>query len=689
MRFLRGLIKTLVVLLLVVLIPILVWWIPNRIDEKPTLMAQQWLQLPKHTVPDADNAWLYMQGLGAAENDDPVALGRRRVDAYEAREKLVQRPPMSAEQAALDKDALPFQFNVEDKAKTGLDCAVTDRDCIAWALRQSAELAKLEQTNSVRLQRLEKLIGMTGFEEVSTPSSEQPIPAIVPDGQLFRDLILRDLSDVTRRGDALSRLMRAIAFYRLVDEQAQSLEMKGAAERWLTTYASLLDSARDHFRAGSLDPAFDDAMASVLQAPTVAQRDFELPLRRRAIGLMHELSKTILGPIDTLRYCKSTPKNTCLTQWLMAQAYEPQATANLLTRFLDVEWDMYKADPRDLPDVQKRFGTLWEENSTLSDSMKQNLHAMAYNFTGKVLVLIAWPGMSEIFLRHDREARRRMFLIKTAALKQGVLAQDMPAFLATQPDALRNPYTGEPFAWNAAFSEMHFEPKSKSWQREDLAVPYPAPVKNPVVLCNTTLHIRLYGDVKSSGAANVMQVFSCAAGMRNAMTGMQLISPVLTDKTDDGSFGLMLGHEFHVRGIGVAETAGKIDVRVYMDDGGTWRGYAAEDVDLEDTMVMMHRVGHDAGPEFFVSITRVPEKALQVQARDIPIRQLAEDIARAAQIRVHNIDLLPATNITEYLDSVPASEALDTLIGSSGLELKELGEKRYAFQRTVQGKAAP
>ncbi len=74
-------------------LPPLAWLAWNRIEEAPNADALHWGNPPVREVADAHNAWLYLLGIGAAEGDDPVAFGRRRVDAYVAR---ARRDPMAA-----------------------------------------------------------------------------------------------------------------------------------------------------------------------------------------------------------------------------------------------------------------------------------------------------------------------------------------------------------------------------------------------------------------------------------------------------------------------------------------------------------------------------------------------------------------------------------------------------------------
>src|SRR6185436_16596373 len=84
-RPLRTVLKVFGWILFLLILPPLAWFTYNRIDESPSADARRWANQPRREVKDADNGWLYLYGIGAAEGDDPIALGRRRADAYTAR----------------------------------------------------------------------------------------------------------------------------------------------------------------------------------------------------------------------------------------------------------------------------------------------------------------------------------------------------------------------------------------------------------------------------------------------------------------------------------------------------------------------------------------------------------------------------------------------------------------------------
>lgn len=467
-RLLRFALKSLLVLLALVLVPLLALWIYNRFDEAPTQSAERWFAPVQHTVPDAENAWLYMLGFHAAENDDPIALGRRRLDAYEARMTQRGTLPPSAEEQILKPDPLAFQQNDAQGNKVDF-CDPDERDCLGWSKTAADQLTQLERANALLLRRYETLLGMSRIEELSTPSSDEPLPDTGNEVALYRSLILRDLANPATRTDALQRMARVVAFWQRVEAPAPSRIMKMIAERTHERYLRILDGLIDQSGAKGLD-ALHDVIDVVLRAPTPAQREWEPTLHREALFFRTTFDKEIFpGPIDALRYCQSH----CLQRWLIAQFYAPQATRNLYARLWDAVLEVHNGDPRNMSEASARVSQVVESATPLTDSATEMMRRMAYNVTGKILTIVAFPAYAEYLdIQHDTEALRRMLLLKISALKEHIPAQKMPEFLAQRRDTLGDPYTGEPFAWDAAAREIRFAPKAKKWKKASFAVAY-------------------------------------------------------------------------------------------------------------------------------------------------------------------------------------------------------------------------
>ncbi|MEO8673282.1 MAG: hypothetical protein ABI411_18355, partial [Tahibacter sp.] len=469
--------KSLLVLLVIVLVPLLGLWIFNRIDESSTRSAERWFAPTPHTLPDAENAWLYMLGFGAAENEDPIAFGRRRLDAYEARITQHGPHPASAEEEALKADPLAFQSK-DAKGNTVEFCDPDTTDCLSWAKTEVTALGDLERANALLLARYDTLLGMIRVDDLATPSLDDTFPDTNKEANLYRSLILRDLSNPATRANALQRMARVIAFWRHMEEPAQGLIMKAIADRTQERYLRILDALIHQSGESGLN-ALHEVIDVALRAPTPAQREWEPVLHREALQFGLTLDRSVFtNPIDAARYCEKD----CLKQWLIAQFYTRQATRNLYARLWDAVLVVHNGEPKDMSAANARVSEIVESAMPLTASAKQTLRRMAYNATGEILTVIALPAYAEyINNQHDTEALRRMLLLKIAALKEHVSAQKMPEFLAQRGDTLSNPYTGEPFEWDTAKHEIHFDAKSKKWKVINFGVSYVAESGGAVV----------------------------------------------------------------------------------------------------------------------------------------------------------------------------------------------------------------
>jgi hypothetical protein len=467
-RVLRFALKALLVLFALVLVPLVTLWIYNRFDEAPTEAAEHWFAPMPHTVPDAENAWLYMLGFHAADNDDPIVLGRKRLNAYEARMMQRQELPISAEEQALKPNPLAFQQNDAQGNKVEF-CEPEDHDCLDWAKGAADRLTELERANALLLRRYDDLLGMQRIDELSTPSSDDPQPDTSKEAALYRSLILRDLANPATRADALRRIVRVVAFWQNAEAPAPNLIVKVLAERTRERYMRVLDGLVNQSGAKGLD-SLHDVIDVVLRAPTAAQREWEPLQHRQALQFRTVLDKEMFaGPIDAFRYCQSH----CLRGWLIAQLFAPQATRNLFARLWDATLEENDADPRNIADAKAHYAQILASATPLNDSAKEMLRRMTYNLSGKVVTTTAMPDYSDyLYMQHDTEALRRMLLLKVSALKERTPAQKMPEFLAQQRDTLCDPYTGEAFIWDNAAHEIRFVPKSKRWKKDFFAVSY-------------------------------------------------------------------------------------------------------------------------------------------------------------------------------------------------------------------------
>ena len=476
-RLRRFAIKSVVVLLAIVIVPAFGLWIYNRFDERPTAESTHWFAPIDHSVADRENAWLYMIGIGAGAADDPIIRGRQIVDAFETREASPMLLPPSDEEKALKIDPLPFVSTNAGNKKIDIFCNLDSDDCLAWARKNEEDLNWLETANAIRLRRFETMLGMTKFDELSTPANDSPLPDISSDDALYRALILRDIGEPSKHADAVRRLNQVAAFWRRIEEPAPGLLMKSLADHGRERCVRILDAFANILR-GSDENSLAAGAGTILQAPTAAQEQWEFVFRNEAVRFDRVIDKSIFaGPIDAARYCQSR----CFMSWVMAQFFERQATRNLSAQVWDALLAVHMADPRDIPAAQKRLDEVFEAITPLTESGNESMRRISYNGVGRVLVSISLPAFSDyLYAQHDVEDLRRIVSIKISAMQEQIPTARMAQFLSAQPESLRDIYTGEPFAWEPVSKEIRFVPKSKKWKQSYFAVSYRTAPLRPI-----------------------------------------------------------------------------------------------------------------------------------------------------------------------------------------------------------------
>lgn len=475
----RGVLRFLLRALVIPLIPIAIWLIVICIqfDEAPTAEAVRWGQPYEHKVADADNAWLYLLGIGAAENDDPIALGRRRVDTYEARIWRTPRPPADAAETALFNDPVPYRK--PDLARDGADtlCPIRTTDCVTWAAQHGAMLERLVEGNRVLLRRYEQLLAMHQWNEVATVTVTEPIPDAGITNLYLNQLAYRIQSGEDARA-VTARLVQVVTFWRRVAEQSQSLFSKRIAFTFIEYSQRLLDSI-----AGRSSPAQLRAIRGntevILAAPSAAQMNLEILAKWHFLFMDDALREAFPGFVVALRRCFAPAEVSCgqsTLNVLFGVAYLPQATRNDGARRATAMAQILAAPAAEQEAVfeANRSVLVSKQDLREGNELYGSYFSWGYNITGKIMQIVGQVEFLNDSRRiHDQEALRRMLVIKLDALQRKVPVGAMPDFLAAQPAALRDPYSGQPFGWDPDLKIITYTPAAtKYWKRERLEFGY-------------------------------------------------------------------------------------------------------------------------------------------------------------------------------------------------------------------------
>lgn len=463
---------------ILVLGPFLVWWIANRIDERPTAEALDYAAPSPRQVADADNAWLMLVGIGAAPDADPIQLGRRRVDRIEARYQQVPSPPPDADEVALFTDAVAAVG--PDAAVDGFDelCSSHEVDCITWAGSNQGALYRLQEVNALRLARSEAALKLPGWQAHyrEVPGLQRPDFTVLA---LQRNLLALELSRtatsmpanaVPIASTALERMADVVDFWHRVLGQPQDLGSTLLAMRQIELYQRLADQwvSRRVASAG----AREDAALDRILAPLPGPIDWHEAMR----GEYQYAAKFIGDEFDSsLRFwqvCKAADaRQGCIQTFLMYSSVAPQATLNLRARHLAIMESVLEAEPANIDAAHAEAGPALEETFLDFNDTGRLLRQFAYNPAGRILAQAAIPVFDWGRRLHDQENLRRMIVLKRRAQEQRWSRMAMPGFLEEQPVELRNSLTGAPFGWDAETGEITYVPSaSKYWKSPELRV---------------------------------------------------------------------------------------------------------------------------------------------------------------------------------------------------------------------------
>ncbi|MEG0919970.1 MAG: hypothetical protein RSD57_04670 [Comamonas sp.] len=87
------------------------------------------------------------------------------------------------------------------------------------------------------------------------------------------------------------------------------------------------------------------------------------------------------------------------------------------------------------------------------------------NAVGSCVAAMSLPVYLSYLQRvSDLDGSPRLLLLQRKALAESIASADMPAWLETTPQDLRNPYTLQPMQWDTASSSLIFEGKEKQSQ---------------------------------------------------------------------------------------------------------------------------------------------------------------------------------------------------------------------------------
>ncbi|MBD8524630.1 hypothetical protein [Pseudomarimonas arenosa] len=454
-------------LLALPLLPLLALVLYNRIDEAPNSDVRYFESLSQRQVADQDNAWLHLMGIGAAVEGDPVAYGRQRWQAYEqwleqskSREAFLPAP-----------EALPVQ--APSLSTHGFDNYCDDRsdDCLVWALTNGAALYTLADANRTRLQRFEQLLALSEWQDLATPSLEEPFPAITEaalrSGLIALELARGGVDDGEALAYSLNRLAQEVEFWHRVTAQPQELVTVLRAARRIEQLQRIAGSVLDRLdvlESPALNGHFDRIFAA-----RALPADFSLAIGREYRLTELGFRQAIPGLISSVGQClDGSAQEGCLKGLMISATYNHSATMNLHAIHKRLILRLLQAPAAEIDQVKAQIAPRFEATFVSFEDPSSILQQMSYNYSGRILAQIAVPAFDYHYRLYDQEALRRMWQVKLCVLRDG--AGERVIKRCIEQSELRDPYTGSPFDWDAENGALRFAVRAQEYWPEQLHV---------------------------------------------------------------------------------------------------------------------------------------------------------------------------------------------------------------------------
>ena len=421
----------------------------NWRDQPPSEAALRLMKLSasQPAVADQDNAYVYMMGFSADPAQEPQALGVKRIASALA---LLEKSPDALMGYLQDKkhDFKPQRSaELEALLKT---CNITfDAPCLKALDNGDNTPAAWLASEPLLLERYKALLTRPAYVQrlpfqMSTPF----LPYTkVHEGQ---KLLLAQAWQLAGQGDAAG-------VNKLLTQDIQFWRQNLAACDTLIAKMNATNSLQRHFMWGyailrRLPPAL---MTHGMPQPwTTPMSDAERAMLPSLTGEWVESNNLFKytkeeGSLPEIDWTlKSRLFDTIFQSLLQLQDSSNKHAQELvsLDAALQVPYAQY-------PAAVERARIMEEKDR--DESLFMFFIKRIYNPTGEALLSIARPDLISYALRvSDLEGLRRMAVLTTELRDQGVAAGQMAQKLTEAP--VRNPYTDQPFVWDASTKTVVF-----------------------------------------------------------------------------------------------------------------------------------------------------------------------------------------------------------------------------------------
>jgi hypothetical protein len=417
----------------------------NRHDAEPSAAAIRLSAAYENrpAVRDEDNGFVYVMGFDVAPDDDPVAMGLKRIEWV--RQYDATATELAPDPAGERSDYAAKRHPVLKEYATA--CSPLGSGCREAYKSARAKFADLESSEVWLLDRYRSLIGYGAWREFIPNDFAAPLPRyqVVMDGQklwLLKAAVAASEHDAI----ALNRMLATdLRFWRTVLASADTLITKMIATAAITR----------HFKLGA--SALRELPPRLVAAATPT--DWDVGLTSQELSLSRVLAGEYVVTANMLRNTRAREVAVDMVEdeglaplWVArfsAHFYQPQDTINQGAEHIARTAEILESVP--LADYEATTNRITE----LSEAAPRATYWPPYNLFGRLVLRWGWGDYGNYARRvGDVEGVRRAALAAIRLHEDQVKADEIPKALAGSE--FRSPYDGQPFEWDTTSETVVF-----------------------------------------------------------------------------------------------------------------------------------------------------------------------------------------------------------------------------------------
>jgi|GEM_PF-3425785 len=429
--------KKLLIVLSIIMALLLITLIGTSLDEPLDPAVEQALSFQIPRVAPEDNAYVGLSGLQYVNDGDLVSAGLKFLESDPKKE----RPPAPAR-----------DFSYKNPCLKGPG---EQPDCLNQIVADAAAINEDLDKNRVIIERYRRVLSMPQF--VNTGAGfEAPVPLYQAMIESSRLLGAKAMLDIKQNNPAagFDSLEAELAFCKRMgqSEHVSLIDLMIAVAGLNMKLNELSRLIED----GQIDlGGYEEQLRKMLDLDLEAGRMMTAAISTEKRTYLHGLAhmsddKTWLGPDAGFK--------DRLQTYFYLFLYKKNMTLNQLSAKLDAVIGQFKAAPLlGFPDYyHQRLSQMDEvefgDGSHLEFKNLYNKYGLFFfkNYAGERLLEIAQPMYSKYMARiNDTVAQARLVRAQLELRLLNPQAEDVPEALTKLGPETWNPYTGQPFAWDA------------------------------------------------------------------------------------------------------------------------------------------------------------------------------------------------------------------------------------------------